>query len=275
MIMQIMRIHAYETDFRQRVRAGDGFEFFFDMKDEDKGIDGRASASCWPRPSRPAARSHKFYRFRTPDGTIDYYDAEGNTSRKFLMRRPVRGEDVRITSGFGLRRHPAADDRQDALPASTGPGPPARRSWRPATASSRRSGAKGEYGNYIRIRHANGYKTAYGHMSRFAHRRGRGRQGAAGPDHRLRRLHGPVVGPARALRGDGQEQRSQLHVDPMSIQVPHERQLTGKELADFQRERARIDDLMRTHPVAQGWRGRAAAAASSKVGSTRSCAGSG
>ena len=29
-------------------------------------------------------------------------------------------------------------------------------------------GRKGEYGNYIRIRHANGYKTAYGHMSRFA-----------------------------------------------------------------------------------------------------------
>ena len=35
------------------------------------------------------------------------------------------------------------------------------------------AGAKGEYGNYIRIRHANGYKTAYGHMSRYRHRRER------------------------------------------------------------------------------------------------------
>ena len=25
-ILQIFKIHAYETDFRQRVRAGDGFE---------------------------------------------------------------------------------------------------------------------------------------------------------------------------------------------------------------------------------------------------------
>src|SRR5262249_3266552 len=40
LIMQILKIHAYETDFRQRVRAGDGFEFFFDLKDEDKGIEG-------------------------------------------------------------------------------------------------------------------------------------------------------------------------------------------------------------------------------------------
>ena len=38
-------------------------------------------------------------------------------------------------------------------------------------------------------------------------------------------------------------------VDPMSIQVPRERQLAGKQLADFQKERARIDELMRRNPV--------------------------
>ena len=38
-------------------------------------------------------------------------------------------------------------------------------------------------------------------------------------------------------------------VDPMSIQVPRERKLAGKELAEFQKERARIDELMRRAPV--------------------------
>jgi hypothetical protein len=38
-------------------------------------------------------------------------------------------------------------------------------------------------------------------------------------------------------------------VDPLAIQVPRERQLEGRELLDFQRERARIDDLMRRAPV--------------------------
>ena len=38
-------------------------------------------------------------------------------------------------------------------------------------------------------------------------------------------------------------------VDPMSIQVPRERQLEGKQLADFQKERSRIDELMRRNPV--------------------------
>jgi murein DD-endopeptidase MepM/ murein hydrolase activator NlpD len=39
------------------------------------------------------------------------------------------------------------------------------------------------------------------------------------------------------------------HVNPGRIPVPNERQLKGKDLADFKRERARIDDLMRRHPV--------------------------
>ena len=34
-----------------------------------------------------------------------------------------------------------------------------------------RVGREGGYGNYIRIRHANGFATAYGHMSRYAARR--------------------------------------------------------------------------------------------------------
>lgn len=35
----------------------------------------------------------------------------------------------------------------------------------------------------------------------------------------------------------------------MSIQVPRERQLDGKQLAQFQKERSRIEDLMRRSPV--------------------------
>jgi len=38
-------------------------------------------------------------------------------------------------------------------------------------------------------------------------------------------------------------------VNPLKIQVPHERQLTGRQLAEFQKERARIDELMGRAPV--------------------------
>ena len=140
MILQILKIHAYETDFRQRVRVGDSFEFFFDVKDEERGIDG-SLGELLATAVTSAGETHRFYRFRTPDGVIDYYDDQGNTSRKFLMRRPVRGEDVRITSGFGVRRHPILQCRR-CTPASTGPAPPERRSWPQAAASSKRRAAR-------------------------------------------------------------------------------------------------------------------------------------
>jgi murein DD-endopeptidase MepM/ murein hydrolase activator NlpD len=38
-------------------------------------------------------------------------------------------------------------------------------------------------------------------------------------------------------------------VNPMTIQVPRGLQLTGRQLAEFQRERKRIESLMQLDPV--------------------------
>jgi murein DD-endopeptidase MepM/ murein hydrolase activator NlpD len=42
------------------------------------------------------------------------------------------------------------------------------------------------------------------------------------------------------------------YVDPMTIHVPRERQLKGREIADFEKERRRIDELMDLAPVTMG-----------------------
>ncbi len=242
-VLQILKIHAYETDFRQRVRVGDGFEFFFDVKDEDKGADG-SLGELLATSITSAGETHKFYRFRSPDGAVDYYDEQGNTSRKFLMRRPVRGDDVRITSGFGVRRHPILQvpKMHTGVDWSCAPGTPIMAA---GNGVIEEAGRKGEYGNYIRIRHANGYKTAYGHMSRFAQ----------GVSEGVKVRQGQIIG---YVGTTGLSSGPHVHfevlvnnsfVDPMSIQVPREHQLAGKQLADFQKERARIDELMRRNPV--------------------------
>ena len=243
MILQILKIHAYETDFRQRVRVGDAFEFFFDVKDEERGIDG-SLGELLATAVTSAGETHRFYRFRTPDGVVDYYDEQGNTSRKFLMRRPVRGEDVRITSGFGVRRHPILQvpKMHTGVDWACATGTPIMAA---GSGVIEEAGRKGEYGNYIRIRHANGYKTAYGHMSRFA----------SGVSEGVKVRQGQIIG---YVGSTGLASGPHVHfevlvnssyVDPMSIQVPRERQLAGRQIADFQKERARIDDLMRRNPV--------------------------
>ncbi len=107
------------------------------------------------------------------------------------------------------------------------------------------AGPKGQYGNYIRIRHANGYQTAYGHMRGFA----------AGMHAGMKVRQGQLIG---YLGNTGLSTGPHVHfevlvnnrfVDPMSIQVPREKKLEGRQLADFQRERMRIEDLMHRPPV--------------------------
>jgi murein DD-endopeptidase MepM/ murein hydrolase activator NlpD len=242
-ILQILKIHAYETDFRQRVRAGDGFEFFFDVRDDERGIEG-SLGELLATAVTSAGETHRFYRFRTPDGVVDYYDEQGNTSRKFLMRRPVRGEDVRITSGFGVRRHPILQvpKMHTGVDWACATGTPIMAA---GSGVIEEAGRKGEYGNYIRIRHANGYKTAFGHMSRFA----------SGVSEGVKVRQGQIIGYVGATGlASGPHVHFEVlvnssYVDPMSIQVPRERALSGRQIAEFQKERARIEDLMRRNPV--------------------------
>lgn len=240
-IQQVLRVHASETDFRRRLRADDTAEFFFDLK-QDNGAEGPPGELLYTAITTGGEAS-SYFRFRSADGEVDYYDKDGNNSRKFLMRKPIRG-DLRLTSGFGLRHHPllgvrkmhtgvdwAAPVGTPILAAGTGTVEEARH--------------KGYNGNYVRIRHANGYQTAYSHMSRIA----------AGMQPGLKVRQGQVIG---YVGSTGLSSGPHLHyevlintrfVDPTSIQVPRERKLTGKDLADFQRERARIEELMRRAPV--------------------------
>lgn len=249
LILNIMRIHAYETDFRQPVRVGDGVELFFDIKDEERGIDGPLG-DLLAAFITSGGQTQKLYRFRTSDGVTDFYDPDGNTARKFLMRRPVRCEDARLTSGFGMRRHPLLQTARmhSGVDWACATGTPIMAAGHGVIEEI---GPKGENGNYIRIRHANGYKTAYAHLSRYAQNMAVGvrvRQGqtigyvgstglSSGPH-----LHFEVM-----VRQRGEN--NYTHVDPRTIHVPNDRQLAGKDLVDFKRERSRIDDLMRRHPV--------------------------
>lgn len=239
----MLRVHATDTDFRRRARANDGLELFFDLKQEDKGADS-ALGELLMTSITVGGASRRYYRFRSTDGIVDYYDQTGNNSRKFLIRRPVRDEDIRLTSGFGLRFHPLLNTRK----LHTGEdwaGPIGTPVIATGNGVVEEAEFKGQYGNYVRIRHANGYQTTYGHLSRFAN--------GIRPGARVRQ--GQLIA---YIGNTGLSTGPHVHyevlignrfVDPQSIKVPRERQLAGKQLNAFQRERSRIDELARRPPV--------------------------
>ena len=241
-IMQILRLHANETDFRRRARVADELELFFDLREEGRGEEqlGELLYSA----ITAAGESRRFFRFRAGDGSIDYYDEEGNNSRRFLIQRPIRSDEARLTSGFGVRVHPLLHVRRGhtGVDWAAPPGTPIMATGNGVIEEAQH---KGQYGNYVRIRHANGYQTAYAHMLRFAP--------GVSPGVKVRQSQ--IIG---YVGNSGFSTGPHVHyevlvnnqfVDPMSIQVARERRLTGRQLAEFQKERSRIEDLLRRQPV--------------------------
>ena len=239
-ILKLLRVHSYDVDFKQKTKPGDSFEVFLDIPEGEDDRDGAGEVLYTSMTVDGTTRD--FFRFRTPDGQVDYYDEQGNSAKKFLMRNPVKGG--RYTSGFGTRHHPilgyvrmhtgvdwAAPTGTPILAAGDG--------------TVDMVGREGGYGNYIRIRHSNGFSTAYGHLSQYA----------AGLQAGTNVKQGQVIG---YVGSTGRSTGAHCHyeimvnakfVNPMTIQVPRGLQLTGHEVAEFQKEKKRIEALMQLDPV--------------------------
>jgi murein DD-endopeptidase MepM/ murein hydrolase activator NlpD len=238
-VLKLLRVHTYDVDYKTKAQAGDGLELFFDSK-EDGG--GETPSELLFTSMSISGESYRYYRFRTPDGYVDYYNESGSSSKKFLMHMPVRAG--RFTSGFGFRRHPILGvyKMHTGVDWAAPVGSPILASGNGVIETA---GWEHGYGNYIRIKHGNGYKTAYGHMSRFA----------SGMEKGLKVRQGQLIG---YVGSTGQSSGPHLHyevlvnnhhVNPMGISIPRGRLLTGRLLADFKKERSRIDSLMARAPV--------------------------
>ena len=200
-IEDLIRIYSYDVDFQRKAQPGDSFEVLYRRRGRNAGGDSKNDVLF--AALTVGGEIKKFYRFQTADdGIVDYYDETGKSAKKFLVRKPVA--DGIMRSGFGARNHPLLGYYEDAHRRRLGARRSARRSTPPATARSTKIGWEGGYGKYIRIRHANGYETAYGHMTAFARGIDAGTRVRQGQVIGYRRLDRPVDRRARALRDPGQ-----------------------------------------------------------------------
>jgi murein DD-endopeptidase MepM/ murein hydrolase activator NlpD len=235
-IDDLIRVYSYDVDFQRKVQPGDSFEVLFAGEDENVS-DGTKSEVLFASLTT-GGETRKFYRFQTTDdNTVDYYDETGKSAKKFLVRKPMA--DGIMRSGFGSRHHPILGSvrMHTGVDWAASMGTPI---FAAGNGIIEKVGLEGGYGKYIRIRHANGYETAYGHMSAFA----RGME----PGKRVRQ--GQVIG---YVGSTGLSTGAHLHyeimingrfVDPMKIKLPRGRVLEAGLLAGFERERERLDNMM-------------------------------
>jgi murein DD-endopeptidase MepM/ murein hydrolase activator NlpD len=235
-IEDMIRIYSYDVDFQRKVQPGDSFDVFYAGEDEGATITEKnevlyASLTV-------GGEIKKYYRFQTSDDSVvDFYDETGKSAKKFLVRKPVNNAIMR--SGFGGRRHPILGyvKMHTGVDWATPYGTPI---FASGNGVIEKVGWEGGYGKYIRIKHNNGYETAYGHMSAFAK--------GSEPGKRVRQ--GQVIG---FVGSTGLSTGAHVHyeilvngrfVDPMRIKLPRGRSLEGGILAGFEKERDRLDGMM-------------------------------
>ncbi len=157
-----------------------------------------------------------------------HYDLNGKSIQKALMKTPING--ARLSSIYGMRKHPISgfNKMHKGIDFAAPKGTPV---YAGGNGVIERAGRNGGYGNYIRIRHNNEYKTAYAHLSGFKKRISKG----------VRVNQGEVIG---YVGSTGRSTGPHLHyeiiyqnkqINPLTLKLPSGKILEGKELERFRK----------------------------------------
>jgi murein DD-endopeptidase MepM/ murein hydrolase activator NlpD len=237
-IEELIRVYAYDVDFQRNVQPGDSFDVLYAQDTNGDGTNEVRYASL-----TSGGETKRYYHFQTTDdGMYDYYDETGKSAKKFLVRKPVA--DGFMTSPFGWRIHPLThtSELHSGVDWAAAFGTPI---FAAGNGTIEEIGPRGGYGKYVRIRHADGYETAYGHMSAFAR----------GLEIGSRVRQGQVIG---FVGSTGVSTGAHCHfeilvnerfVDPMRIKLPRGRVLDGGTLAQFEKDRTQLDAVMANAPT--------------------------
>ena len=236
-VIEMIRMFSYKVDFQRDLQPGDNFEVYYDYYYTPEGQPAKIGDISYAR-MRLSGKDMVLYRYQpNPDDPAEYYDPKGQSAKGMLMKTPVDG--ARISSGFGSRFHPilgytrAHKGVDFAVPKGT-----------PVMAAGAGMvnfmGWASGYGNFVVINHANGYATAYGHLSRFASGMRRGARVRQGQVFAYSGMTGLATGPHLhyEIRASGTQ------VNPLRVKMAEGRLLGGKDLRAFLAQRLKMDEVL-------------------------------
>ena len=210
---KFVRVMSFSVDFQRDIQRGDQFELVYEKTVDRLTGDVLSSGKLNYAGIILSGKRMGYYRFTHPDGQIGWYDRNGKSAVRTLMRTPVNG--ARLSSRYGMRRHPVTgfNAMHRGIDFAVPTGTPILAA---GSGSVEAAGWNGNYGKYVRIRHNSTYKTAYAHMSRIAPGISKGRK----------ITQGEVIG---YVGSTGRSTGPHLHyeimvnnrqVNPMTVQLP-------------------------------------------------------
>jgi murein DD-endopeptidase MepM/ murein hydrolase activator NlpD len=225
--LDLADIFAWDVDFNTEIRKGDSFRVAVEKLTLDGRFSryGRILAAEFVRGSR-VLRAVRFESARGPG----YYAPDGAPMRKAFLRSPLKF--TRITSRFTAARfHPILNVTRPhfGVDYAAAIGTPVMAA---ADGVVTLAGWQDGFGKTVKLRHANGFETLYGHLSRIG----------VGPGQRVHQgmpigavgMTGLATGPHldyRMIRNGG-------FVDPLRIQSPPAEPIPDAERQEFEVARA-------------------------------------
>ncbi len=162
-IIEFARLYGFQIDFQRDIWKNDSFQIIYE---EFFNRDGKIveTGNIIFANLNLQNQDFKLYRHEYQKNKIDYFDENGKSMRKTLMKTPING--ARLSSSFGKRKHPILGftkmhtGTDFAAPTGTpilasGDGLVVRAQW------------CGGGGNCVKIKHNRVYQTVYAHMSKF------------------------------------------------------------------------------------------------------------
>ena len=227
-LVKIIRLFSFDLDFQRDIRVDTvvsiSYEFdeivetgrleYNDIKYASIIIDGKQL---------------EYFKFITDDGYVDYFNREGKNVKKSILKTPLDG--ARISSNFGMRKHPISgfNKMHKGVDFAAPTGTPI---YAGGNGIVEYVGRNGGYGKYIRIRHNNGYKTAYAHLSNYKKGISKG----------VRVNQGDVIGyVGNTGNSTGPHLHYEIiyqnkHINPLKLKLPSGKILEGDELEKFKEE---------------------------------------
>ena len=223
---EFIRVLGFSVDFQREVRSGDQFELLYEREIDQLTGEDLNTGTLHYAGLRLSGDTMSFFRFENSDGIVGWYDRDGQSAVRTLMRTPIAG--AKLSSKYGMRRHPVTGYNamhrgiDFAAPKGT-----------PIIAAGsgvvQKAGWFGNYGRYVRIRHTGRYATAYAHMTRIAD----------GVTAGARVRQGQIIG---YVGSTGRSTGPHLHyevlvnnkqVNPLTVKLPSGEGLESDELEDF------------------------------------------
>ncbi len=162
-IIEFARLYGFQVDFQRDIWKGDSFQLIYEQFENEDGSLIESGDIIFSNLNTQGTDLN-LYKFELEKKEIDYFDENGKSMRKTLMKTPING--ARLSSPFGKRKHPILGftkmhtGTDFAAPTGTpimasGDGVVTRAQW------------CGGGGNCVKIKHNSVYQTVYAHMSKF------------------------------------------------------------------------------------------------------------